>query len=150
MPYQQAYARWRQAQSALAARENRVAAGDALVEAHEIANRLGAGPLDREIKATAKRARIHPTGGRDGAAGRTAADPVFGLTTRELEVLQLLVAGRMNREIADRLFISESTAGVHVSNILGKLGVARRTEAAAVAHELGLVEAKRVDQEVVR
>lgn len=47
--------------------------------------------------------------------------------------------GRTNRQIADALFISIHTAGVHVSNILGKLGVANRGEAAAVAHRLGLV-----------
>ena len=47
--------------------------------------------------------------------------------------------GRTNRQIADELFISENTAGVHVSNILGKLGVASRTEAAAVAVRLDVI-----------
>ena len=47
--------------------------------------------------------------------------------------------GRTNRQIAETLFISENTAGVHVSNILGKLGVAGRTEAAAIAVRGGLV-----------
>ncbi len=65
------------------------------------------------------------------------ADP-FGLTTREREVLALVAEGYTNRRIADSLFISESTAGVHVSHILGKLGVETRTEAAAVAVRLGL------------
>ena len=64
-------------------------------------------------------------------------DP-FGLTTREREVLVLLADGRTNRQIGDALFISGSTAGVHVSNILAKLGVTSRTEAAAVAVRLGL------------
>ncbi|HSH32107.1 MAG TPA: LuxR C-terminal-related transcriptional regulator, partial [Actinomycetota bacterium] len=59
---------------------------------------------------------------------------------REREVLALLVEGHTNRRIAEELFISESTAGVHVSNILGKLGVATRTEAATVAARLGLVD----------
>ena len=68
-----------------------------------------------------------------------AADP-FGLTAREREVLALVATGQTNRRIADTLFISESTAGVHVSNILGKLGVTSRTEAAAVAVRLGLAE----------
>ena len=49
--------------------------------------------------------------------------------------------GRTNRQIAQELFISESTAGVHVSNILGKLGVTSRTEAANVALTQGLAEA---------
>ena len=50
-----------------------------------------------------------------------------------------MAAGRTNRRIGTALFISENTAGVHVSNILGKLGVASRTEAAGVAFQSGLV-----------
>jgi DNA-binding NarL/FixJ family response regulator len=67
----------------------------------------------------------------------TVGDP-FGLTRRERDVLPLLVKGRTNRQIAEELFISENTAGVHVSNILGKLGVSTRTEAAGIAARLGL------------
>ena len=74
---------------------------------------------------------------RAGALGQLASP----LTRRELEVLALLAEGRSNRQIAETLFISESTAGVHVSNILGKLGVTGRTEAAAVAFRAGLVPA---------
>jgi len=65
------------------------------------------------------------------------ADP-FGLTVREREVLTLVSEGYTNRRIADALFISESTAGVHVSHILAKLGVESRTEAATIAVRLGL------------
>jgi DNA-binding CsgD family transcriptional regulator len=54
------------------------------------------------------------------------------------EVLALVAAGRSNREIARALFISPKPASVHVSNILAKLGVHTRVEAAAVAHRLGL------------
>jgi DNA-binding CsgD family transcriptional regulator len=64
----------------------------------------------------------------------------FGLTTRELDMLRLLTEGMSNRELAAALFISPSTAGVHVSRILAKLGVSRRTEAAAVAHRSGLFD----------
>ena len=64
----------------------------------------------------------------------------LGLTERELEVLRLVAAGRSNREIAGELFISPKTASVHVSNILGKLGVASRGEAAAKAHSLRLFD----------
>ena len=145
MPYQQAYARWREADDLLSSREPRVAAVAALVEAHAIVTRLGAEPLRREIEATAQRARIELSPGQHDTAGGLKPAASFGLTARELEVLQLLVAGRTNREIGHRLFISENTAGVHVSNILGKLGVARRMEAAAIAHRLGLIEGKTAD-----
>jgi DNA-binding NarL/FixJ family response regulator len=72
------------------------------------------------------------------AAPPTTDADRLGLTAREREVLALVAAGRTNRQIGEALFISEKTAGVHVSNILGKLGVASRGEAAAVAHQLGL------------
>jgi DNA-binding NarL/FixJ family response regulator len=55
-------------------------------------------------------------------------------------VLRLVAAGRSNREIASELFISAKTASVHVSNILGKLGVTSRGEAAATAHRLRLFD----------
>ena len=64
----------------------------------------------------------------------------FGLTPRELEVLRLVAAGRSNQQIAGELFISPKTASVHVSNILGKLGVTSRVEAAATAHRLHLLD----------
>ncbi len=83
------------------------------------------------------------TGDRDAAATAPAADAPtpaeqLGLTPREAEVLALVAAGRSNRQIAHALFISTKTASVHVSNILAKLGVHTRVEAAATAHRLGL------------
>ncbi len=62
------------------------------------------------------------------------------LTDRERDVLALIVAGKTNPDIAERLFISQSTVKTHVSNILSKLGVATRTEAASVAIQHGLVD----------
>ena len=62
------------------------------------------------------------------------------MTDREREVLGLVAAGRSNGQIATALFISPKTASVHVSNILAKLGVGGRVEAAGVAHRLGLVD----------
>ncbi len=61
------------------------------------------------------------------------------LTPRELAVLELLAEGHTNREIAAALYISASTAGVHVSNILRKLGAKRRVDAAGIAHKMGLL-----------
>jgi DNA-binding NarL/FixJ family response regulator len=72
-------------------------------------------------------------------ASRRPAAP-FGLTRRETEVLRLVAAGRGNRDIAAELFISRRTVGVHVSNILGKLGVSSRGEAAATAHRRHLLD----------
>ena len=62
----------------------------------------------------------------------------LGLTAREAEVLTLVAAGRTNRQIGDELFVSDKTASVHVSNILRKLGVNSRVDAAAVAQRLGI------------
>ncbi|NVI90343.1 response regulator transcription factor, partial [Actinomadura sp. BRA 177] len=70
--------------------------------------------------------------------GRGRASAPLGLTPREFEVLRLVAEGRSNRDIAEALFISVKTASVHVSNILGKLDVASRGEAAATAHRLAL------------
>jgi predicted ATPase/DNA-binding CsgD family transcriptional regulator len=74
-----------------------------------------------------------------GSGGATAV-PV--LTQRELAVLELLADGHTNREIAASLYISASTAGVHVSNILRKLGANRRVDAAGIAHRMGLLPRK--------
>lgn len=61
------------------------------------------------------------------------------LTARELDVLQRIVAGRANKEIASDLHISEATVKSHVNSLLGKLGVGDRTHAAVVALQRGIV-----------
>jgi DNA-binding CsgD family transcriptional regulator/tetratricopeptide (TPR) repeat protein len=73
----------------------------------------------------------------DDATKRPKA--AFGLSKRELEVLALIAEGRTNREIGERLFISQKTVAVHIGNILGKLGASGRVEAAMVAIRLELV-----------
>jgi len=70
---------------------------------------------------------------------RPALDLVEPLTARESEVMQLLASGRTNKEIAQRLGVTEHTVKFHVNSILGKLGVATRTEAVVHAARLGIV-----------
>jgi DNA-binding NarL/FixJ family response regulator len=67
----------------------------------------------------------------------------YGLTGRELAVLRLVAAGRTNAEIGAELYISPKTTGVHVSNILRKLGVSGRVQAAAWAERAGLLRSGR-------
>ena len=77
------------------------------------------------------------------AAGASREDPSApDLTPRELAVLELVAQGHTNREIAAALYISPSTAGVHVSNILRKLGAKRRVDAAGIAHKMGLLSVR--------
>jgi DNA-binding CsgD family transcriptional regulator/tetratricopeptide (TPR) repeat protein len=137
-PYAAAYARWREAEAAMSSRDA-ARARQAARAAHRTAIRLGARPLREEVEALARRARLD-LADLPVTSGRPAApvDP-FGLTPREREVLALLCDGLSNRRIARALFVTEKTAGTHVSNILAKLGVPSRGEAAAVAHRLGLV-----------
>jgi non-specific serine/threonine protein kinase len=71
------------------------------------------------------------------------ASPLGGLSARESEVAQLIARGRTNRQIAEKLVISERTAARHVENILAKLGLPNRTQVARWAVEHGLVEKER-------
>jgi ATP/maltotriose-dependent transcriptional regulator MalT len=127
---------------AISARED----GEAAVrEASALARHIGARPLAADVAALARRARVEletpdavhpidptdtkPPVDRDGLAR-------FGLTAREREVLILVAEGLSNSQIGGRLFISPKTVSVHVSNLLAKLGVSGRTEAAALTHRL--------------
>jgi DNA-binding CsgD family transcriptional regulator len=134
-PYQLSYALLRLAEAHLAAGDRDSATGT-VREAHAIAERLGSAPIAADAAALARRARISLTAGP--APEREDELARLGLTGREREILLLVAAGHTNREIARALFISPKTAGVHVSNILAKLGVTGRVEAAAVAHRSGL------------
>ena len=140
-PYRVAYAGFRQAEALLATTGDRAAAVAVLGRAAAITGRLGARPLEGEVQALARRGRLDlgpPAAAPAAAAGPPTPAQQLGLTPREVEVLALVAAGRSNRQIAQALFISPKTVGVHVSNILAKLGVTGRVEAATIAHRLGL------------
>jgi DNA-binding NarL/FixJ family response regulator len=131
--YETARTQWRLAQALVEAgrRDEAAASSQAAIAA---ADKLGAVPLRAALDDLARRARLDPRATDSGAPGSS----VHSLTGREQEVLRLVALGKSNREIAAELFIVPKTASVHVSNILGKLGAASRTEAAAIAHRQGL------------
>jgi DNA-binding CsgD family transcriptional regulator len=95
----------------------------------EIVDRLGAAGVRRALLRTRSASGVPvPRGPRPSSRGNPA-----GLTSRELEVLALLVQGLSNAEVADRLFLSEKTVGHHVSAVLRKLGEPTRSRAVAAA-----------------
>jgi DNA-binding CsgD family transcriptional regulator len=152
----------REGEATLVLHRDRPRAARTLNEAHGIASRLGALPLQRAIESLAVRAGIalgspamEPAreGGEvgvprtEGLAPAEAAQPSkpqargrYDLTPREHEVLVLLAAGHSDGEIAERLFISKKTASVHVASIKGKLGVRSRVEIATDAIGLGIID----------
>ena len=138
-PYAVAVTRWREAEAAVGSGD-RPAAAQAATVALALARRLGSEWLTGELEALAGRARLRLEEGGDGqldgreASDASVADDPFGLTPRERQVLTLIAEGATNRQIGAALFMAEKTASVHVSRILGKLGVRSRTQAAAVAH----------------
>ena len=128
------------AAEAAAADGDRPTAAAQIRRAAEIADRLGARPLREQAEWLARRVRLTLAGDL-AAEAETPGEHVrqqYGLTARETEVLRLVAIGRSNRDIATELFISAKTASVHVSNIMSKLGVSSRVEAAAIAFRLGL------------
>lgn len=95
------------------------------------------------------KAQLHPrvtehlmTHLADNAPEPAADSPIESLTPRELEVLRLIALGKSNKEIAGEVHITEKTVKTHVSNLLAKLGLHARTQAAIYAIKHGLAEAE--------
>ncbi|MEW2386396.1 AAA family ATPase [Micromonospora sp. NPDC047707] len=125
-----------------AAAGDRALAAARLARAIQLATTMTARPLLEECHSLARRARIEmPRQESAGSVTGQSANP-FGMTQREMEVLELVTQGRTNRQIATELFISVKTASVHVSRIIMKLGVTNRGEAAALAYRMRLFEAR--------
>jgi len=143
----------RQAEAALDVGDRGAATVAALRRAIELAESLGARPLLAAADAIVRRSRLDAqvglpasvsvvapsSSGSPGSPGSLGAGTASALTPREGEVLELLAQGLSNRQIGKALFISEKTASVHVSNIIGKLGTASRTEAVVVARRRGVL-----------
>ncbi|WP_250007078.1 AAA family ATPase [Actinoplanes sp. M2I2] len=135
-PYPAAYSRLRQAEAALRRKSRKTAAIGALREAYATATAMGARPFAAEIVSVAHRYKVTladdvPT--REfPAPGTGEADELSLLTVREREVLAAVAEGLTNREIGERLFISERTVGVHVGHIFDKLQVRTRVQASRV------------------
>ncbi|MDG4814427.1 AAA family ATPase [Micromonospora sp. WMMD956] len=137
-PYPAAYSRLRQAEALLARRSRTATAGRLLREAYQVAQALGAEPLSTEIRTLASRTRVS-LGERGGDAearlvpgAEPSDDELAMLTAREREVLAAVAEGLTNKEIGQRLFISERTIGVHVAHIFDKLRVRTRVHASAI------------------
>ncbi len=116
--------------AALRATGDQAGARETVRLARDAARELGSASLLGEVRAQGS----GPGRRRPGEGLETT------LTAREREVLALVAQGRSNREVGTQLYISTKTVSVHVSNILGKLGVAGRTEAVAVARRRGLLD----------
>jgi DNA-binding NarL/FixJ family response regulator/tetratricopeptide (TPR) repeat protein len=129
--YETARTQWRLAEALALSGRPREAA-DVWRAAAATAAELRAEPLRAALDDLGRRLGLdthssHDAGTEDGSSSLAT------LTAREREVLRLMSRGLSNRQIGEELFISQKTASVHVSNILGKLGAATRTEAAAIA-----------------
>lgn len=92
-----------------------------------------------KVVAALQSSRTRPAGAGSGTSRPQTADPLVDLTEREVEVLRLIAQGASNREIAATLIISEGTVKNHISNILSRLGLRDRTQAAIYARETGLL-----------
>jgi DNA-binding CsgD family transcriptional regulator len=132
-----AYAWWRHAQAQVDRGDAPAQVAQALQRAHELAEEMV--PLRRAVRDLAARAHVRLTAKPPPVP--TASEPgelPVHLTAREREILAHIVAGRSNAQIAEDLFITDKTVSTHISNLLGKLGVRNRIQAAAWAERVGI------------
>ncbi|MEO6789819.1 MAG: helix-turn-helix transcriptional regulator, partial [Ornithinibacter sp.] len=133
LPWDAAYAAYRQAEAIVVGGERpRQGAAAVVRRAHALASELRAEPLLREVTGLARSARIPLDVVGDGGSG-SGDGRLQGLTGREREVLDHVVAGRTYGEIARALFVSEKTVSSHVSNLLRKTGTTNRYDLARLA-----------------
>jgi DNA-binding CsgD family transcriptional regulator len=128
--WDEAYAQWRVAEAAIPHRASRAQGTSALRRSYQLAINLEATPLLADITALAESARVSVA---PEPAEESATTGLHGLTSRERQVVALIVAGRTYAEIARTLVISEKTVSSHISHILGKTGAANRVELAQLA-----------------
>jgi DNA-binding NarL/FixJ family response regulator len=126
LPWVSVYAWWRAAEAFLSGpRSARPRGIQAWREGRALADRLGAASIAEDLDTLAQIARVPPA---PQVPAMADAEVLPGLTAREREVLDLVVAGATYAEIADRLVISEKTVSSHVSNLLRKSGTTSRVE----------------------
>jgi DNA-binding CsgD family transcriptional regulator len=152
-PYPATYASLRQADAYFFKRVDSAKGVRCLRTAHHGAMALEARPLTREIQELAVRHRVTFTGpvrGRMAARGRGPVAPgrpgaLATLSDREYEVLALVAQWLTNKQIAQALFIADRTVSAHVRNILAKLGVGKRAQAAAIYLQANQVSPDQAD-----
>ncbi|REG00935.1 regulatory LuxR family protein [Asanoa ferruginea] len=132
-PHRVGYARWRQAEALLATGKT-APARDCLRQAATAAHNYT--PLLAEIRTLSRLAHVDL---RDQPTTIRPEPAPYGLTPREIAVLRLVADGLTNTQIGNRLYISEKTASVHITNIMRKLAVKNRAQAAALAQRAGLL-----------
>ena len=112
------------------------------LDAHELATTHGMSWVLARLVTVARTVQISliDIGDTQAREGKSIPDYPHFLTTREVEVMSLLAEGLTNKGIGERLFVSPRTVSTHISNLLAKLGVGTRGEAAAAYHRLGLSE----------
>ncbi len=132
-PWDAAYAAFRAGESLLVGGGSRDEAAGFLHRAWELATELRAEPVRREVRALAATARVRLDDPPAATPAVVEPPALPGLTPREREVLEHVVAGRTYGEIARALFVSEKTVSSHISNLLRKTGTANRVELARLA-----------------